>query len=521
KNIKPVIHLDIMPRFSFYTQKYSNLNKSANSYTGGLDIKYSINESFTLDMMLIPDFGQEQSDDQILNLSPYETFYNEKRFFFTEGVEIFNKGNIFYSRRIGKTPSRFNLIEGTLEEHELILENPKQTQIYNATKISGKTNNGFGIGFFNAFTGNTYAQIIDTNTNETRNFMTEPFANYNVLAVNIPIRNNSYFSLTNTNYASLGRDYVSDVWAQEATIRTKSNNWALFERFSQSNIFDDTLKADKGFSYRVAISKTSGKFRISLSQTAYDDNYNPNDLGYLQQNNLLTTNISVAYNIYKPFWNFISWRNSFTTSQQRLFNNLNIIRTLYTVRSSTKFKNHTSVGVIAVITPNEEHDYFEARVQDKFFVRQPSHNMTAWVSTNYSKAFAYDIFLDYYYSDSSSSSPYGISFRYSPRFRLSNNALFVFSQELRNEYNDIGYVSKTPSEDSIFFGKRNIKYNTQTIQFDYIFTKKLSLNLKIRHYWSTIDYYEYYILANNGKLYPLKYSHRYISNSDLNYNSFS
>lgn len=55
-------------------------------------------------MMLIPDFGQIQSDDKKLNLSPYELYYSEKRQFFTEGTELFNRGGIFYSRRIGSSP---------------------------------------------------------------------------------------------------------------------------------------------------------------------------------------------------------------------------------------------------------------------------------------------------------------------------------------------------------------------------------------------------------------------------------
>jgi hypothetical protein len=74
------------------------------SYNGGLDLKVGLSESFTLDATLIPDFGQVQSDDHVLNLSPYEVKYNEKRPFFMEGTELFNKGDIFYSRRIGGSP---------------------------------------------------------------------------------------------------------------------------------------------------------------------------------------------------------------------------------------------------------------------------------------------------------------------------------------------------------------------------------------------------------------------------------
>lgn len=63
-----------------------------------------VNESFTLDATLVPDFGQVISDNVILNLSPFEVRFQENRPFFTEGTELFNKAGLFYSRRIGLTP---------------------------------------------------------------------------------------------------------------------------------------------------------------------------------------------------------------------------------------------------------------------------------------------------------------------------------------------------------------------------------------------------------------------------------
>ena len=86
-------------------QKTGYRNETLKS--GGLDVKYGLNESFTLDATLIPDFGQVISDNVVNNITPFEQQFKENRPFFTEGTELFNKAGIFYSRRIGRTPTGY------------------------------------------------------------------------------------------------------------------------------------------------------------------------------------------------------------------------------------------------------------------------------------------------------------------------------------------------------------------------------------------------------------------------------
>ncbi|MEL7533157.1 MAG: DUF5916 domain-containing protein, partial [Bacteroidota bacterium] len=101
--IKPPVRLQLTPYVTGYLQKDPNQSAWGTSLTGGMDLKYGINESFTLDMSLIPDFGQVRSDNVVLNLSPFEVRFDENRPFFTEGTELFNsRGNQFYSRRVGE-----------------------------------------------------------------------------------------------------------------------------------------------------------------------------------------------------------------------------------------------------------------------------------------------------------------------------------------------------------------------------------------------------------------------------------
>ena len=156
KNIKPPVRLSISPYVTGYLDinhdpnRVENQTSIAPAYNIGMDLKYGINDAFTLDMTLIPDFGQVISDQQVLNLSPFEVFFQENRQFFTEGIELFDKGNLFYSRRIGDRPLKYFSVYNQLEDGERIVDNPSISQLYNATKISGRTESGTGLGVFNA-----------------------------------------------------------------------------------------------------------------------------------------------------------------------------------------------------------------------------------------------------------------------------------------------------------------------------------------------------------------------------------
>ncbi|MBL4655339.1 MAG: carbohydrate binding family 9 domain-containing protein, partial [Bacteroidia bacterium] len=92
EDIKSPIRLSVMPYLSAYMEHYPfNIEGKSNlsySFNGGMDLKYGLSESFTLDMTIVPDFGQVRSDNEVLNLSPFEVRYDENRQFFTEGTEL-------------------------------------------------------------------------------------------------------------------------------------------------------------------------------------------------------------------------------------------------------------------------------------------------------------------------------------------------------------------------------------------------------------------------------------------------
>jgi len=154
--------------------------KTTTQINGGMDVKYGINQAFTLDMTLIPDFGQVQTDNKFLNLTPFEQKFSENRPFFTEGIELFNKGNLFYSRRIGMDPRYKKWVDPS--PGETIVEDPGQAKIINATKLSGRTQKGLGIGVLNAITQKQFTRFENKTTGYTHAEESMPLTNYNILS---------------------------------------------------------------------------------------------------------------------------------------------------------------------------------------------------------------------------------------------------------------------------------------------------------------------------------------------------
>ena len=146
EKIDAPIRLSFSPYLSAYVNHFPDDNSSTQNTTtsinGGMDVKYGISDAFTLDMTLIPDFGQVRSDNLVLNVTPFEVRYNEYRPFFTEGTELFNKGNLFYSRRIGAEPIHAGEVENLINANETIVKNPQESKLIKATKISGRTKKG-------------------------------------------------------------------------------------------------------------------------------------------------------------------------------------------------------------------------------------------------------------------------------------------------------------------------------------------------------------------------------------------
>lgn len=521
QDITPPLRLSLVPYVSGYIEKMSDEPGVSTSYNGGLDLKLGLSESFTLDATLIPDFGQVQSDDHVLNLTPYEVKYNENRPFFMEGTELFKRGNIFYSRRIGRVPHLYGDVYDQLLENEYVSENPAEVGLINATKISGRTRNGLGIGFFNALTNNVYAEVKDSVTGEIRKILTEPLTNYSMIVFDQNLKNNSYVSLANTSVIrNAEKDenfYTANVSSFETLIKSKDQLYSIAAtaNLSQKYFTDST---GLGHAIDFNIGKTGGVFRTDYNLSLMSDTYDPNDMGYIRRNNEMEHSFDFSYNVFEPKGNLMMQRYSLEFSYEQLYKPRVYTQAAIELNTMIVFMNYWSLSFDAGITPWGENDYFEPRTDDMsvYYFRSPGLLIGFRADTDRSKKLYAEVNMGYginssEYDQSLYEWAAEASYRFSRKFSIE------YSFAMESLVNDIGYVGNGTGDD-IFFGKRGVSTREHTLSGAFIFTADSYLSLRGRYYWSKADYDgDYYQLIDDGTLEPSAYG----GASDLNTNFFN
>lgn len=509
-HIESPLRLSFSPYVSAYLDNYSGNNSYA--INGGADIKYGINESFTMDMTLIPDFGQVKSDDKVLNLSPFEIRYDEQRSFFTEGTELFNRALIFYSRRIGAQPLDYENVYSETDSNEVVEKNFASTQLYNATKISGRTKNKLGIGFFNAVTAPAYATLHDTISDASRKILTQPLTNYNVFVLDQGLKNNSYISLINTNVTRNGSTYDANVTGTEFKVAGKKNKFAIMGAGSVSQLYyPDSAKPISGHRYRIVLAKVSGNYTNELYYRSVSDKYDNNDLGYIDKNNEAAIVFDQSYNIYKPFWKINKMSNDlgidyFMRANPRTFTKMNI-----DWNTDIDFKNYFTWGFTWGIRPVKYYDYYEPRVEGRYYQMPTCFDVGTYFSSDSRKRFGLE--------GNISDMPFNqrnrnkLMWGLSPRFRFSDKFNMNYFYYSATHFDDVGWADNV--NDTIIFGVRDRRDVINTLEANYVFTSTMSLSLRARHYWSQVKYKSYFELNDNGKESITSYS----QNNDINFNA--
>jgi len=517
QGIKPPLRLSLTPYVSGYVEKNPYDQDWQFSYNYGADLKYGINQSFTLDMTLIPDFGQVASDDKIYTFSPFEIHYSEKRQFFTEGVELFDKGGVFYTRRVGGTPDGYDDVYTNLDSNEVVEENPDQTRLINATKISGRTPGGLGIGVFNGMSANTWATIRDTLTGDERRFLTQGFTNYNMLVFDQALKNNSYFSVLNTNLYRTDIGYCANVSGIDFDLANNSYSYHVFANAFLSQKYNHGQSPEFGYAIRWGAGKISGNFQFVYYQVVEDTNYDPNDMGFNERNNRFENGIYLEYNIYNPFWNFLDMYNDFEIKYSTLYEGLKYTSLEIDGSSQVTTRKYLTLKADFEIKP-DGYDYYEPRVDGWKYCTPGYAAIGGFASSDYRKKLAVDASLDLAYSSRYLTSYYEFMIR--PRFRPNDRLFFLYSLYTDKLNNDAGYVLDSLNSSGstvILFGRRDIQTITNVIEGNYMLRSNMSLNLRLRHYWVWAHYLSYYTLRPDGFLDLVDYT----GNHDVDYNNFN
>lgn len=520
KNIESPVRLSLSPYLSGYVVNFEG--EQNYQINGGMDLKYGINDAFTVDMTLIPDFGQVKFDNQVLNLSPFEVRFDENRQFFTEGTELFNKGDLFYSRRIGQAPINRYEPYGTLSDSEEVISNPDATPLLNATKISGRTTSGLGVGFFNAVTRSTSAVIRDNMTTNERKFVTSPLANYNVFVLDQNLNNNSSVTLINTSVWRSGHTYDANVSAFEFDIYDNSETYNAYGNYSLSQIYAQ-VNNEFGHKFNLGAGKAAGKFQYDLEVEAADEKFNPNDIGFLYRNNYKNISAEMSYRTTKPFWNiYRSWYETYFTYSKLYNPNLFSFLQMQANWGAT-FKNFLSVGNWVSYSP-EKNDYFESRIPGQNFIISESIGFGGFYSSDYSKKFALDIEPNYF--NFKEKGRRSFNFEISPRFRFSDKFILIYNYFYENSNDELGAAldpnySITQIDNKVVFGKRDRLNIENSIEANYIFNNKMGISFNLRHYWAKVEYDSFSLLNEDGTLSPTLYSGLTNDNVSLHNNNFN
>jgi len=490
ENIKPPTRLFLIP----YTSAYLNSNKEETNITlkGGLDIKYGINDAFTLDAILIPDFGQTKFDNVELNLGPFEQQFNENRPFFTEGTDLFNKGNLLYTRRIGASP----LFYPELHDNESIEAYPATTNLLNAIKISGRNNDGLGIGFLNAITEETNVTIRNNADGNTRTEIVSPLTNYNVTVFDQRFNQNSSVTFINTNATRNGSYRDANVTGFIFDLNTTQNTFNLSGKANLSNTFD--TKNTNGIESSLSIGETSGKYRFGIGGEYVSKDFDKNDLGIIFQNNYYSYFSNASYRILAPTKTFNSFNIGLYTYMEYNNNSNEIQQNNFSIDVNTTSKGNHYFGFGYRIKPFERFDYYEPRRDGQFLILPKLQSYWLGFSSNYNYKFALDIEVSNLFYDQENRSDLDISV--SPRYRFSDKFSLIYSINPYIQKNNIGFVDYLSDTEEVIMAQRDRNTINNSLTSKFSINSQMNFNLSVRHYWSIAENYAFYTLQKNGRL---------------------
>ncbi len=315
--------------------------------SAGADVKFGVTSNLTLDLTINPDFGQVEADPGQVNLTAFETFFQERRPFFVEGAGIFNlrlsQGDghdanelLFYTRRIGRAPQGFADAAGGYADHD------PQTTIAGAWKLSGKTASGWSVGLMHAVTAEEVADVM-TGAGERRKSTVEPLTNYGVARIIKDFRQGRSaigFVATATNRGKevadrlslrsggytggidLRHRFADDAWSAdlsfvashvrgspEAIELTQRSSARYFQRPDADHVaVDPTRTSLTGWTSNFSVAKIAGGFwRVGAGYQARSPGFEANDVGFMRQTDMFNPWVWGGYHKSTPGEHLLRW----------------------------------------------------------------------------------------------------------------------------------------------------------------------------------------------------------------------
>lgn len=517
KNIEPPLRLSFSPYLStgINVSPDGDGNKTEWLKSGGMDLKYGITEAFTLDATIIPDFGQVVSDNVVNNLTPYEIKFDENRPFFTEGTELFNKAGLFYSRRVGERPQNFGAVQNFVQTNPNyeIIENPAVTNLYNAIKLSGRTKNKLGIGFFNAIGQRELAIVRNKTFGKDSSIVTEPLSNYNIIVVDQALKNRSYVTFTNTNVIREGANRDANVSSFDFAFFDKQNTFNVRGATRYSKIFGDN--GYNGFSTLLRVGKVSGKIQYFLQNSILSDKYDPNDLGILFNNNEVAYSGQLSYNQFTPKGKFLTYNYRLTSRYLWLYKPYSFRYLDASLSGFWVFRNFWDVTVNLGTIPFGENDYFVLNTPARY-AKRPAWSYAQIEGSTDSRQ---KLFFSYNYLQGLFHIPEKHDYHIIDlglRYRFSNKITMSLTNRNEKETDYIVFAGRELNGEPIisFVDFTDI---TSIYSGVYNFTPRMNLTMRIRHNWSKVIYKRFANVDTDGKDVP----RAFIPNQDENVNFFN
>jgi len=319
EGIKPSRRLELLPyvagdgNFSSNHAAGDPFNDGSDvSMRIGADLKMGLGPNLTLDATINPDFGQVEADPAIVNLSAYETYFDEKRPFFIEGSQLLSDNNFFYSRRIGAPPHGF--LEGDFTNI------PNSSTILGAAKLSGRLNSGLSIAALSAVTEREYGHYYNIPDSSYASKEVEPATFYGVtklqqefgknhstvgfflsgvrrdISTGEPLssvlRRQAITGYSDFDFRLHGGDYVlsglfgfSHLEGDKAVmLRTQQSSVHYFQRPDANHVSVDSNRTSlSGYGASLSFEKNSGRHWLySAEVLAESPGLDLNDIGILQ-----------------------------------------------------------------------------------------------------------------------------------------------------------------------------------------------------------------------------------------------